>query len=115
MPVFSLQGSGGSRTLSFEAGKVTDVKLEVTADDGKTTQIYLIKVKRLSAKDATLTELKINSGTLDPEFSSDVISYSCKIWHHLEMINFGLRDLWSGYEVIYKKMLLFARIFLFMF
>ncbi|XP_064623924.1 uncharacterized protein LOC135485620 [Lineus longissimus] len=72
-------GSGGSRTLSFEEGKITDVKLEVTAEDGKTTKTYLIKVKRLSAKDATLTGLKISSGKLEPDFSSDVTSYTCSL------------------------------------
>ena len=56
---------------------MNDVKIEVTAEDG-TVKNYMIHTCRLSSKDATLSDLKISAGTLNPEFSPDVIEYSCK-------------------------------------
>jgi hypothetical protein len=49
----------------------------VSAEDG-TVKNYFIHAKRLSAKDATLSDLKLSSGTLSPEFSAEVLEYSCK-------------------------------------
>ncbi|KAK3595487.1 hypothetical protein CHS0354_021583 [Potamilus streckersoni] len=73
---YSISGSGGSKKVNLQEGTVTDIKIEVTAEDG-TVKHYFIHVKRLSARDATLSDIKLSSGTLDPEFSPDVTSYSC--------------------------------------
>ena len=70
------QGSGGSRTVPLVEGKVNEIKIEVTAEDG-TTKNYLVFVKRLSAKDASLSNLSVGAGALDPEFCSDIFTYSC--------------------------------------
>jgi hypothetical protein len=59
-------------------GAVTDIKIEVCAEDGKTTKVYIIHVKRLSAKDATLSSLKLDVGTVVPEFSPETYEYTCK-------------------------------------
>ena len=72
-----LQGSGGSRTVPLKEGEVNDIKIEVTAEDG-TTKNYLVHVRRLSNKDATLGSLKLNEGILVPYFSPDTLSYTCK-------------------------------------
>ena len=51
------------------------VKIEVTAEDG-TSKTYIANIHRLSAKEAVLKELTVNSGTLDPEFSPKCLEYS---------------------------------------
>ncbi|XP_074656502.1 uncharacterized protein LOC141909757 [Tubulanus polymorphus] len=73
---YSILGSDGSKTIALKEGIVTDVKIEVTAEDGKTTKIYIIHVKRLSAKDASLTAIKLSAGNLQPEFSADIFNYT---------------------------------------
>ena len=77
LDIYSLQGSGGSRTVELKEGVVNEIKIEVTAEDG-TTRIYVIQAKRLSAKDAVLSGLKVSAGSLHPEFNGDVFSYTCK-------------------------------------
>ena len=72
-----LQGSGGSKTVPLKEGEVTDIQIEVTAEDG-TIKKYFVHVKRLSAKDATLSDLKIDKGAVQPGFSPDVTEYTCK-------------------------------------
>ncbi|XP_052768743.1 uncharacterized protein LOC128208997 [Mya arenaria] len=74
---YTISGSGGSKKVPVKEGAVTDIKIEVCADDGKTTKTYIIKVKRLSASDATLSNLKVDAGIITPEFSPDVYEYSC--------------------------------------
>ena len=58
-------------------GQVNEWKLEVTSEDG-TIRHYVICVKRLSAKDATLSGLKVSPGELEPGFDPDVVEYSCR-------------------------------------
>ena len=80
------QGSGGSRSVPLKEGEVSDVKIEVTAEDG-TVKNYLVHVKRLSPKDASLSGLKLSVGTLSPDFSADTLHYCSKLiacfWQHV--------------------------------
>lgn len=72
-----IQGSGGGKTVSLKEGEVTPVKIEVTAEDGSTIKNYFIQVTRLSASDASLTDLKLSVlGNLSPDFVSNITSYS---------------------------------------
>jgi len=64
--------------VPVKEGSATAIKIEVCAEDGKTTKTYVISVKRLSAKDATLSSLKIDGTITVPDFSPDVFEYSCK-------------------------------------
>ena len=64
--------------MPVKEGAVTDIKIEVCAEDGKTTKVYIIHVKRLSAKDATLSSLKLDVGKIIPEFSPETFEYTCK-------------------------------------
>ena len=71
-----MQGSGGGKTVALKEGEVTRVKIEVTAEDGSTIKNYLIQVTRLSASDASLTDLKLSVlGSLSPDFASAITSY----------------------------------------
>ncbi len=71
-----LQGDDGSRVIPLQEGKVNDIRLEVTAEDG-TTKVYVVHAQRLSAKDATLSNLQMASGQLTPPFSSAITDYEC--------------------------------------
>ena len=72
-----IQGSGGGKTVALKEGEVTPVKIEVTAEDGSTIKNYFIHVTRLSASDASLTNLKLSVlGSLSPDFDSNITSYS---------------------------------------
>ncbi|XP_048244538.1 uncharacterized protein LOC124123872 isoform X1 [Haliotis rufescens] len=72
---YSISGGEGGKQVPLPEGAVTDIKIEVTAEDG-TTKKYFIHARRLSAKDATLSTLKLSIGKLDPEFSANITEYS---------------------------------------
>ena len=75
-----VKGSGGGKTVPLKEGEVTSVKIEVTAEDGSTTKNYFIQVTRLSASDASLTDLKLSVvSTLCPNFTSNVTSYTTNV------------------------------------
>ncbi|GFR62370.1 hypothetical protein ElyMa_005453700 [Elysia marginata] len=73
---FSISGSGGSRDVPLKEGVVTDIKIEVSSEDN-TLKSYFVHVKRLSSKDAVLTDISIKGGHLEPEFSSSQLEYYC--------------------------------------
>lgn len=75
-----IQGSGGGKTVALKEGEVTPVKIEVTAEDGSTIKNYFIQVTRLSASDASLTDLKLSVlGSLSPDSASNITSYSAVV------------------------------------
>lgn len=63
--------------MELAEGKTTEIDIEVTAEDG-TIGHYLIHVKRLSAKDASLQSLKVEKGVLTPPFDAQIDSYYSK-------------------------------------
>ncbi|KAK3098935.1 hypothetical protein FSP39_024434 [Pinctada imbricata] len=69
------EGGGGGKEVPLIEGAVVDVRIEVSAEDG-TIKNYYIHAKRLSAKDATLSDLQLTGGKLVPSFSPDVTYYS---------------------------------------
>ena len=73
-----MQGGDGGKTVPLKAGAVNEVKIDVTAEDG-TKRVYCIHAKRLSAKDATLSGLKLGAAQLEPPFSPDVTDYMCNV------------------------------------
>ena len=75
-----VKGSGGGKTVPLKEGEVTSIKIEVTAEDGSTIKNYFIHATRLSASDASLTDLKLSVVTnLCPNFSSSVTNYSTSV------------------------------------
>ena len=55
---------------------MTSIKIEVTAADGRSTKLYVINAKRVSASDATLSDLGVQSRDLTPAFSPDITDYT---------------------------------------
>ncbi|XP_033123589.1 uncharacterized protein LOC117122192 [Anneissia japonica] len=81
---YQIIGSKGSKTLPLKEGDVTLIKIEVSAEDG-TTKYYKISVNRLSAQDASLSNIKLSIGQLVPDFSSTTTKYTgtvpCSVSH----------------------------------
>ena len=64
----------------MKAGEVTSIKVEVTAEDGRTDKNYFIHVTRLSPSDASLSGLELSTASnLSPKFASNVTSYSVNV------------------------------------
>ena len=75
----------------FEVGSNNKITIKVTAEDGKTTKTYTIKVTKLAeeeekpgnliedTKDIYLTKLNIDGVELSPEFSKDIYSYTAEL------------------------------------
>ncbi len=71
------QGADENRTVQLAEGQTVDVDIMVTAEDGKSTKTYSLKIRRLSANDATLSQLDVSAGILQPVFSPLVTNYDC--------------------------------------
>ena len=58
----------------------SDIKIEVTAQDGKTVETYELHVTEAAPNtDATLKDLTISAGTLDPDFAADTTDYKADV------------------------------------
>lgn len=69
---------------------VNEIRISVTAPDGKTVKNYGIEVTKTENPDlanANLENLAIENVTLEPEFNQDVLSYTAIINSHVETIN----------------------------
>ena len=49
----------------------------MTAEDGTSSKTYTVLMRKLSADDATLAQLDVSEGTLQPPFSPLVTQYEC--------------------------------------
>ena len=58
-------------------GQTLDVRIIVSAEDGTTTKMYTITMRRLSPDDATLSQLELSAGLLTPSFEPCVYVYKC--------------------------------------
>ena len=82
----SVSGNSG-----FEVGSDNEIKVKVTAEDGKATKTYTIKVTKLAEEeekpgnviedeeDLYLTSLSIEGIDISPEFAKDTYSYKATI------------------------------------
>ena len=77
MSLFSSKGGGGEKTIPLKEGEVNEIRIEVSAEDG-TVKNYYVRVKRLSASDASLVQLSLSTGKLDPVFAMDCEEYTSK-------------------------------------
>eukprot|EP00118_Oscarella_pearsei_P009271 m.52505 g.52505 ORF g.52505 m.52505 type:complete len:1143 (+) comp34215_c0_seq2:19-3447(+) len=83
---YEIKGGDGGKVVPLQEGEVKEIKVEVAAEDGKSTKVYLIKTKRLSSSDASLENLTLSSGKLIPEFSPTVRDYSVCVSAHVDSI-----------------------------
>ncbi|CAH1792383.1 unnamed protein product [Owenia fusiformis] len=87
---YSISGSDGGKTVPLKEGVTTDVKIEVTSEDG-TIKNYFVHIKRLSGKDASLIELKLSDGILQPEFASEHFEYCCLLPCHIKLLSIAAK------------------------
>ena len=76
---YVVKGADSSKVVKLTEGKTAEVEVIVTAEDGSTTKTYTILMRRLSADDATLAQLDVSSGALQPPFSPLVTRYECSL------------------------------------
>ncbi|OOL16832.1 hypothetical protein BRY73_11715 [Ochrobactrum sp. P6BS-III] len=81
-----LSGSA-SAALSLGTGTTT-LTVVVTAQNG-TTRSYTVNVTRAASADATLASLVPSSGSLDPAFDKETLSYSLNVENTVESISFA--------------------------
>ena len=79
--------ASGSQSASLPLAVGTNtITTTVTAQDGVTTESYTITVIRAPSADATLANLVISSGTLNPAFSRIVNGYSTTVSNNITTI-----------------------------
>ena len=71
-----LQNSDGGKTVFLKEGEENTVKIEVTSESG-ITKVYVVRVRRLSAKDAVLSGIKVNISKITPDFLPHMLEYFC--------------------------------------
>ena len=65
--------------LAVGAGNV--IAVVVTAQDGESTQTYMVTVTRAGSADATLSALSLSGVTLSPTFASGTTAYTASLAH----------------------------------
>lgn len=71
-PKATVEGAGLKENLITGENRFD---ITVTAKDGVTQKVYTVKVIRSASADATLNNLSVSTGTLDPTFKPDVTDY----------------------------------------
>lgn len=80
--------SGAPVSVALPVG-VTEVNIDVLAEDGVATETYTVTVTRAvppTADDATLASLLLSEGTLTPSFASGVTAYTAAVATGVESI-----------------------------
>ena len=65
--------------VGLEVGDGNVIVVEVTAQDGETTQTYTVTVTRAGSADASLSALSLSGVTLTPAFASGTIAYTASV------------------------------------
>lgn len=68
-----------------------EVEVVVTAEDGTSCKTYTILMRRLSADDATLAQLDVSAGTLQPPFSPLVTKYECILPYSVDTLSLRVK------------------------
>ena len=76
---YVVKGADGSKVVKLTEGKTVEVEVIVTAEDGSSTKTYTVLTRRLSADDATLAQLDVSGGVLQPPFSPLFTRYECSL------------------------------------
>ena len=77
--------------VDLAAGRKTMITITVTAEDGVTTDEYMVYVYRNRAladesDDATLSALSLSDGTLSPAFLSDRMEYTARVGNDVDKV-----------------------------
>ncbi|MCC9065454.1 MBG domain-containing protein [Flavobacterium piscisymbiosum] len=81
----TVQG-GSPYTIALVPGQNT-VIIRVVGEDGITTKSYTLNIIREKSSTATLSNLTISEGTLNPVFESDINNYSALVKYDVASIN----------------------------
>lgn len=79
-------GNPVSNPIPLQVG-ANVIALVVTAQDGITTQTYVVTVTRAKSSDDTLKSLAVSDGELSPSFSPDTLAYSDRVAHSVSSIS----------------------------
>ena len=78
----------------------TTISVAVTAQDGETTQTYMVAVTRAGSADAMLSALSLSGVTLSPMFASGTTAYTASVAHGVtEMAVTAMAAAGAAYEV----------------
>lgn len=77
-----------------------EFQITVTAEDGITTKIYTLIVKRAKSNDATLKSLVVEGGNLKPNFTSDNEEYEITVPNEITSFNATAEPSDSSSEVV---------------
>ena len=84
--ILSTQGGDGGKVIPIDEGATKVIVVEVSAEDGKTTKRYVIRAKRLSSTDASLSNLTSSSGNLNPDFSPSTYEYTVNVSAEIDAV-----------------------------
>lgn len=66
-----------------------EVKIVVVSEDLSETKTYTLNINRTKSSVNTLSDITVSEGTLNPEFKSDVTSYTVNVEGNVDSINIG--------------------------
>jgi len=74
----------GSNTVTVQV--TAQETVQVSAQDGVTTQSYTVAVTRAASSDATLSALALSQGSLSPSFTSGTLAYTASVAHSVSSL-----------------------------
>ncbi|XP_065833174.1 uncharacterized protein [Oscarella lobularis] len=83
---YDIKGGDGGKVIPIDEGATKVIVVEVSAEDGKTTKRYVIRAKRLSSTDASLSNLTSSSGNLNPDFSPSTYEYTVNVSAEIDAV-----------------------------
>ncbi|WP_347848457.1 cadherin-like beta sandwich domain-containing protein, partial [Planktomarina sp.] len=81
----TVNGASATTPVTLALGSNT-VTVQVTAQDGVTTQSYTVAVTRAASSDATLSALALSQGSLSPSFTSGTLAYTASVAHSVSSL-----------------------------
>jgi len=81
----TVNGASPATPVTLAVGSNT-VTVQVTAQDGVTTQSYTVAVTRAASSDATLSALALSQGSLSPSFASGTLAYTASVAHSVSSL-----------------------------
>ncbi|MDA9789952.1 cadherin-like beta sandwich domain-containing protein [Planktomarina temperata] len=81
----TVNGASATTPVTLALGSNT-VTVQVTVQDGVTTQSYTVAVTRAASSDATLSALALSQGSLSPSFTSGTLAYTASVAHSVSSL-----------------------------